>query len=278
MTNFDNQYKNLVKNILSNIQNQEVRGERTIYLLNQEIFVDLQTSWPALTLRDVYPASALKELRWLLTGHGDISKIKSPAMKAIWSHYANPAGIVQFSYYSIWRDYNNFDQLANIVKRIKNNYNDRSLVVNMYNPEWSGVQPPCQSSLCFTATANELNLTVFARSADVIFGLVSDIQVYAGLLEIIAQLTGKVARKLSFFMVNAHIYEQHLGVATRLIGEPSQPPARVKINNVKDDFTFDFEVVNYHHNDFNMQGAQCALGDLDFYKLGKKSNFVRSKK
>lgn len=271
MTYFDIAYKNLLQNILETGAKQEVRGEETVYLLNQELSLDLMLDgFPSLTLRNSYPKSALNELQWLLTGQGDISKIKSPTMAAIWKEYANPAGVVQFSYYDVWRSYNGVDQLTALVKKINYNPHNRGLVVTMYNPEWLNSQPPCQASLCFSATDDSLNLTVFARSADAIFGLPSDIQVYAGLLKIISSLTNKLPKRLSFFMVNAHVYSKHIGLASRLINQSTHWPApQVSIYGVKKDFSFSFQVENYKYEPFNMNNQRCLLGDLSQYTDGR---------
>lgn len=266
MISFDYLYQHLLRRILTQGAYQEVRGEETKYLLNQSIEIDLsREAFPACTLRNVYPTTALQELHWLINGKGDISKLKSPTMRRVWGAYADDQGLVHNSYYHYFRQHNGVDQLIQIVKRLNKNPHRRDLIVTMYDPALSG-QPPCQSCLQFHSNGKKLNLTVTARSSDVVFGLVSDIQVFAGLLILISKLTEQQPGILYFFMGNAHYYTKHTQLVRSLIHiENYFSGINLKLEPLANSLMFDFEVSKYRYSDFDMSDNKVLLGDLDFY-------------
>lgn len=269
INNLDNQYKKLLAIIVNKPDGiTNIRDTRAQYSFNKSIIIDLTCqAFPSLTLRNIYPKSALQELHWLLNGQGQLDNIKSKTMRAIWADYADSSGRVCNSYYDILRNYDNQDQLATAVAKLKANPMRRDVVISMFKPGLTN-QPPCQSSLIFSSDGAHLDFFIAARSCDLIFGFPSDIQVFAALFKLIADKAHLIPRKLVFHMINAHIYIEHLNIAERLLSQPSGTPATVYLETSTEhnsDFDFDFKVVNYVPMPFDMASAKVNIGNLAFY-------------
>ena len=74
-------------------------------------------------------------------------------------------------------------------------------------------QLPCLSLIQFQISDNKLNMTVFQRSADSSLGLPSDIyQMY-----LISKLINVELANITFFISNAHIYENNIKNTIKLL-------------------------------------------------------------
>jgi thymidylate synthase len=266
MLTFNSQYKDLLVKIITQPTGiNRTRGTESYYRFNESIYVDLRNEFPSLTLRNCYPESQLRELDWLINGQGLIDKIKSKTMQAIWSEYA-ANGIVEHSYYTMLREYgcNKIDQLARAVDKLKTQPMARDIIIDLYNPNVSGIktQACCQSQVVLSSNGEFLDMLVLARSADVIFGLPSDIQVFAGLLKILSQKSALIARQLVLQMVNAHVYESDLQDAMNMssIQELKTPEVDIVC---AEDFNFTFKVKHYKHSGYKIH-SKVNLGDLNY--------------
>jgi thymidylate synthase len=77
------------------------------------------------------------------------------------------------------------------------------------------------------------------RSADVPVGLVFNLQQYAALLLMLAQVTGYTPKELVYCITDAHIYEQQLSAVEKLIAEMPNPFPAVNVDpGVTDIFAF----------------------------------------
>jgi thymidylate synthase len=286
MNQFDTLYKNLVGRIVNTGPQFESRGEKTIYLFNQQLIVDISCGFPALTLRNVFPNSAIAEAHWDLNGNGKIAELTSPGLRKMWKQYENEYGYVPNTYAKSLRTWpasdmslnnpdtgklqclHNVDQMANAMLALKSNSSSRNIVIQIGNPTSLQGLPTCQTSMTFSSNNGYLDLSVFIRSQDVLFGLPSDIIRYSTYLSVMSLLTGLKVRWLAFTMVNCHIYLNNLDDAIELLKLDSNysAPTVDFVVDQKIDFDFDFKVTNYNYNKFKLN-SQLVVGNLDNYSI-----------
>lgn len=145
------------------------------------------------------------------------------------------------------------DQLKNIINTIRNNPNDRRLVLTAFNVgELSNMAlPPCHMFCQFDVDIknNKLNCLFYMRSADLFLGVPFNIASYALLTHMVAKVTGLQPGELTCQIGNAHIYNNHVEqVKTQLEREP-RPLPTIEISRETDDIDSfvitDFKVVGY---------------------------------
>ncbi len=119
------------------------------------------------------------------------------------------------------------DQFRNLVEGIKNDPNNRRLIVNSWNASMltdMGL-PPCHYSYQVTVLNNRLNLLWNQRSVDTMLGLPFNIASYALLLHLLAKETGLKEGKLVGFLADVHIYLNHIdGAKEQINRDPNQYP------------------------------------------------------
>lgn len=131
------------------------------------------------------------------------------------------------------------DQLKNIVKKLKENPNDRRMICMAWNPTQQKhmALPPCHYGFQITVTDGKLNLMWNQRSVDVALGLPFNIASYALLLHLLAKEAGLKEGKLVGFLGDVHIYKAHEeGMKEQLSRSPFKLPKLVT-----EDFTSIFE-------------------------------------
>ena len=142
------------------------------------------------------------------------------------------------------------DQLEDIVNKLKTNPNDRRMIVTAWNPQDISKMalPPCHYQFQVTVTNNKLNLMWNQRSVDVMLGLPFNIASYATLLHLLAKETGLEEGKLTGFLGDTHIYEDHIEGAKEQLSR--QPYDLSQLITKKFTSIFDWEyknskIVNY---------------------------------
>jgi thymidylate synthase len=119
------------------------------------------------------------------------------------------------------------DQLRGLVEMLKENPDDRRMIVSAWNPVDFGSMalPPCHYSFQVTVTEEKVNLLWNQRSVDVALGLPFNIASYALLLHLLAKETGLGEGRLVGFLADTHIYVNHLGgLREQLSREPYDLP------------------------------------------------------
>jgi len=164
-----------------------------------------------------------------------------------WRHFG-----AQYISYDKEATGNGVDQLANLVKKLKENPNDRRLIVTSWNPSDLNKMalPPCHYSFQVTVTGDKLNLMWNQRSIDVALGLPFNIASYGLLLHLLAKEVKLGEGRLVGFLGDTHIYTNHVdGLKEQLKRERFKLPA-VKTEN----FTSIFE---WKYADTKVENYQC---------------------
>lgn len=172
------------------------------------------------------------------------------------------------------------DQIADVIDKIKNNPNDRRMIVSAWNVSDLDEMklPPCHAFFQFYTRPLDrtervmidgsghfdasdeildnrgvpqyaLSCKLFQRSCDVFLGVPFNIVQYSILTHMIAQVTNTVAEEFVWTGTDVHIYNNHFEQCKELISRYPYRSPTLKLNpEVKniDDFTYDdIEIVDY---------------------------------
>lgn len=132
--------------------------------------------------RDANPFFHLVEALWMIAGRNDL-KALTPYVKNM-SNFSDDGGKTQPGAYGFrWRNHfspdrdTTMDQLSWAVRRLKADPNDRRVVIQMYDAEVDqpaadngGKDIPCNLMALPAILGGRLNLTVFNRSNDMVWG------------------------------------------------------------------------------------------------------------
>ncbi|TWI69343.1 thymidylate synthase [Pseudoduganella lurida] len=135
--------------------------------------------------------------------------------------------------------YKPIDQLRECLDTIVHNPGSRRILFHGWNPAVLDevALPACHLLYQFlpNATTKELSLCLYIRSNDIGLGTPFNIAEGAALLHLVARLTGYTPRWFTYFIADAHIYENHLDmVQEQLKREPFPLPQLVISERVPD--------------------------------------------
>ena len=123
-------------------------------------------------IRDANPFFHFMESVWMLAGRNDLEYVVNYNKRM--SEYSDDGVTLHGAYGYRWIKHFTFDQLDIIVKRLKDNPDDRRCVLQMWDPKVDlnrdGVAVPCKTAIYFKVRDGKLNMTVSNRSNDVIWG------------------------------------------------------------------------------------------------------------
>ena len=144
------------------------------------------------------------------------------------------------------------DQLKEVIRKIKTNPIDRSIIMTTWNPKDipNMALPSCNVFCQFyvsapastSAPTSTLSCLIYQRSCDMGLGVPCDIALYALLTRMIAHVTGLVPGELIHTMGYAYVYDTHVdALKEQLKREPTSFPKLKIVREVKDidDFKID---------------------------------------
>ncbi len=253
--------------ILRNIhENGERKGDRTgtgTKTLTGMLFEhDMQDGFPLLTTKKIPTKTMMVELEGFIKGITDKEWYQERGCH-IWDEWANPqkapyghdeeskkrmleerdlGPIYGFQWRHFGAEYEGpdadytgigVDQLADIVTRLKEKPDDRRMMVNAWNPADLDKMalPPCHYGFQVNVVDGKLNLGWTQRSIDTMLGLPFNIASYGTLLHLLAKETGLEEGKLSAYLFDTHIYDNHAEqVEEQLSREPGMLPQAITEN------------------------------------------------
>lgn len=133
--------------------------------------------------------------------------------------------------------YKAIDQLRECLDTIVNNPGSRRILFHGWNPAVLDqvALPACHLLYQFipNATTKEISLCLYVRSNDIGLGTPFNIAEGAALLHLVGRLTGYTPRWFTYFIGDAHIYENHMDmVREQLNREPYEAPRLVIADRV----------------------------------------------
>jgi thymidylate synthase len=142
------------------------------------------------------------------------------------------------------------DQLKSLIERLKNNPDDRRLLVSAWNPQQLDIMalPPCHLLFQIHYVDGTLSLEWYQRSVDLTCGFSQNIASYATLLLLLCKETGFKPWLLTGRLGDAHIYENHIENAKiQLLREPRELPT-MEITSPNGEF----DIFKWTHKDVKL--------------------------
>lgn len=251
------QYLDLLQRVLDEgVRKSDRTGTGTISVFGHQMRFNLQDGFPCLTTKKLHLKSIIHELLWFLAGDTNIKYLNDNGVR-IWDEWADENGDLGHVYGYQWRswktpDGQTIDQIANLVKSLKENPDSRRHIVSAWNVADidNMALPPCHALFQFYVADGKLSCQLYQRSADLFLGVPFNIASYALLTMMLAQVCGYQYGEFIHTFGDAHIYLNHIEQVHTQLERTPRPLPKMKINpDVKDIFSFkyeDFELVDYN--------------------------------
>ncbi|KAG2703409.1 hypothetical protein I3843_06G127200 [Carya illinoinensis] len=266
-------YLRLVQEIISDGTLKDDRtGTGTLSKFGCQMRFNLRRSFPLLTTKKVFWRGVVEELLWFISGSTSAKVLQERGIH-IWDGnasrvYLDGIGLIDREegdlgpvYGFQWRhfgarytdmhdDYSGqgFDQLLDIIHKIKNNPDDRRIILSAWNPSDLKLMalPPCH---------------MFAqRSADMGLGVPFNIASYALLTCMIAHVCDLIPGDFIHVFGDAHVYRTHVRPLQEQLQNPPRPFPILRINpekkNIDSFVAGDFKLIGYDpHQKIEMKMA-----------------------
>lgn len=279
MNNADKEYFRIVNKILSEgVWKGNRTGVDCLTIAGAMFEHDMKDGFPLLTSRKLPFKSTKVELEFFIKGLRSKKWLQDRGCH-YWDGWCNPQ-LVPYAndeatkkkmaaeddlgliYGRQWRAFNDpknsayfdaIDQLKNIVETLKNNPSDRRMICNSWNPLALTQMslPPCHYSWQVTVIDGYLNLAWNQRSVDTCCGLPQNCASYALLLHLLAKEAGLKEGKLIGFLMDTHIYANHIEGIKRQLEQPTFGLPAIKTDKFTSIFNWEYgdtELVNYQHS------------------------------
>lgn len=249
------QYLDLLKDVLENgVDKTDRTGVGTRSVFGRQMRFDLSKGFPLMTTKKMHLKSIIYELLWFIKGDTNVKYLQDHGVR-IWNEWADENGNLGPVYGAQWRNWNNegIDQLAEVIDKLKNNPNDRRMIVSAWNVGKIAEMrlPPCHMMFQFYTANNKLSCMLYQRSCDMFLGVPFNIASYALLTMMVAQVCGLEPGEFIHTLGDTHIYHNHFDqVREQLSRRPFALP-QMKINpEVKD-------INDFVYEDFSLENYQC---------------------
>ena len=277
--------------LLDGEEKEDRTGTGTISVFGKQIRHDMSEGFPLLTTKKMAVKTMMTELKWFLKGDtnikylvdnnchiwdGDaykvyertylhdldeplsqkefINKIKTDdGFARVWGELGPIYGKQWRNWFGYDSDINphSVDQIADLIKNIKENPSSRRLMVSAWNVGelHKVVLPPCHYGFQCYVNDGKLSLMWNQRSVDTFLGLPFNIASYGTLLLLLCEETNLEPGELIGNLGDTHLYKNHLEQAEeqRLRGSFTLPT--IKLSNVdilNGEWDYEIEGYKYH--------------------------------
>ena len=231
---FELQYISLLSDIVNTGVKKQTRNGTTLSITDRQIKINLTDGFPIITVRKSFWRGIKEELLWMMTGSTS-AKILQLKNIHIWDgnttrEFLDKVGLYHLSegdigagygfqmrytganYVNCDTDYKGqgIDQLVKCVDQIKNDPNNRRIIINLWNVADLDKMTlsPCHYNYQFTITNGKLSCHLYQRSWDTMLGW--NTSTAALLTHILAHYCDLDVGTLTHTICDAHIYECHL--------------------------------------------------------------------
>ena len=249
------QYLDMLRYVLENgVDKMDRTGVGTRSVFGQQMRFDLSKGFPLMTTKKMHLKSIIHELLWFIKGDTNVKYLQDNGVR-IWNEWADENGDLGPIYGSQWRNWNGegIDQLAQVVDKLKNNPNDRRMIVSAWNvskiPEMH--LPPCHMMFQFYVANGKLSCMLYQRSCDMFLGVPFNIASYALLTMILAQVCDLEPGEFVHTLGDTHIYHNHFEQVKEQLRREPLPLPTMKLNpQVKD-------INDFKYEDFTLENYEC---------------------
>lgn len=287
MQDYDNALGKILK---EGVWKENRTGVRTIAVFGIQSRYRIDEHFPLLTGRKVWPKAIFGELLWFISGstnnkdlqalgsniwtpwidaefekehgyaEGSFGPVYGFQLRHFGGEYGNGIGGLAGSqnnqtpgnvapgYYGM----GGFDQLAYVVKMLKENPNDRRILFSLWNPkDVDKMRLPCchYTFQCFVHEG-KLSGMLTQRSCDWMCGIPANIQFYSALIYMLAQQCGLEPHEFIHSTADSHVYEDQLPMAEEYLAREKKPDSpKLILHKAQDIYSYkmeDFEVVDYN--------------------------------
>jgi thymidylate synthase len=147
------------------------------------------------------------------------------------------------------------DQLAQVVRQLKDNPNSRRILVSAWNVGELDQMAllPCHALFQFYVADRRLSCQLYQRSADALLGVPFNIASYALLTHMLAQQCDLEVGDFVWTGGDCHLYSNHLAQADLQMSRTPYPLPRLRFARKPPslfDYKFeDFEILDYRHHE-----------------------------
>jgi thymidylate synthase len=236
MNQVDNQYLNIMQDLLDKGVYREGRNGGTYGLFGRHMRFDLSAGFPILTTKAVHFRSIVVELLWFLRGDTNVKYLRDHGV-TIWDEWADKNGDLGPVYGRQWRSWygahvlegesdcqpgviiSHHDQIADLIDNLKREPYSRRHVVSAWNPTDIDEMaiPPCHCLFQFHVANGKLSCQLYQRSADWFIGVPFNIASYALLTHLIAEEVGLQVGEFIHSFGDLHLYANHVDQAREQI-------------------------------------------------------------
>ena len=212
---------------------------------------DLAQGFPLLTTKKIFFRGVLQELAWFLRGSTNNQELMDNAVR-IWEknaqvfdpeHKTDLGAIYGFNwryfgakYVDCFTDYTGqgVDQIASIIRGLKENPNSRRHVLSAWNPSQPCALPPCHTMYQWYVQDGKLSCHMYQRSSDLFLGLPFNVASTALLTHLLAHECDLDVSTMRIIIGDAHIYTQHVDAVREQLGRIPKLLPQISIVREKD--------------------------------------------
>lgn len=219
---FDRVYKTALKHVVVNgvWQDNKRTGSRVLSTHGYSFRWDMKY-WPITMVRPMYSKTIAAEVAWMLSGEKSVLWINQ--YTSIWKDFADEHQKIDTAYGFRWKYRYGYDQIKNILKKLKEDPTSRQQVLLSWDARVDNVVPatniPCPYTAVFNIIAGKLNCHLTLRSNDVYLGLPYDVGMYTLLSNAMASDLGVGVGELFYSIAHMHIYENQVQATDYVIRE-----------------------------------------------------------
>ena len=207
-----------------------------------------------MTTKKMHLKSIIHELLWFIKGDTNVKYLQDNGVR-IWNEWADENGDLGPIYGSQWRNWNGegIDQLAQVVDKLKNNPNDRRMIVSAWNVSKISEMrlPPCHMMFQFYVANGKLSCMLYQRSCDMFLGVPFNIASYALLTMMLAQVCNLEPGEFVHTLGDTHIYHNHFEQVKEQLRREPLPLPTMRLNpQVKD-------INDFKYEDFTLENYEC---------------------
>jgi thymidylate synthase len=277
-------YDDALREILkSGVRKKNRTGVDAITIFGLQRRYDIETNFPLLTKRKVWPKSIFAELLWMLSGSTNVNDLEALGSK-IWTPWRDPEFEKKHGYVEgalgpvygfqlrhfggnygsgnmkpitfddgdgpmTYKPYGRggFDQISFMMKELKENPDSRRIIFSMWNPkQMDGMRlPPCHYTFQLFVYDGKLSGHLTQRSCDFPVGGPANIQFYSTLIYMFAQQAGYTPWQFVHTTVDSHIYTDQVAAVEEYLARPKGDSPKLNLYKAAD-------ILSYKPEDFEV--------------------------